>query len=673
MSATRWTVLIVDDSPDDRAEIRRLLIAGSERRLRLVEAATGTEALAAHEGVDAVVLDNRLPDTDALGVLRALGGGPGAPTGTPLPVPVLVLTGDADVGSMCELLQAGAMDYLGKRWMTEGALVHALEGAAARHALLVELAASRAELERARCAAEASRRRAEDADRRKSEFLARMSHEIRTPIAAIIGYAELLEEHVEGAEAHDHLGIVRRSADALLGLVDEILDLSRIEAGAVEVERAAFAPHALLGEVVDLLRLRASDKGVALHLEFASMLPESASSDANRLRQILVNLVGNAVKFTDAGSVRVVAGCGPRPADPDASWLTVEVIDTGMGVPPESRANLFEPFNQADRTIVHRFGGTGLGLAISRRLARLLGGELELDDARREGSRFVLVVPVHAPGPLRWPAASAVAGARDAPSSGADPGPAPGPAAPASPLARVRALVVDDREEVRALTAARLRAAGARVDTAADGLAALGSVGVGPSRLDLIVMDVQMPGMDGFETVRRLRAAGCTTPVLALTANAMAGDRERCLAAGCDDYLSKPVSRERLIGRAAALARPAATPVRRVLVVDDERTVCLMLVRTLSRLGHEVRHALDCEGALAATAAFAPEVVVTDLELPDGDGRALARQVRSRLGRDVRVIALSGHRPRPGDPDADFDARFVKPVEIDVLAAAFYR
>ena len=679
MAAER-TILIVDDCPEDRAEIRRLLLTGTDRRLRLVEAATGDEGVAAAAGVDAMVLDNRLPDMDALDVLRAIGapeaGAPDGPAPNAPPLPVLVLTGDAELDSMRSLLQAGAMDYLGKRWMGPESLVQALEGAITRHALLVELAESRRALERERRSAEASRRRAEEADRHKSEFLARMSHEIRTPLSAILGYADLVHEDLDDSETRAHVDVIRRSGHALVELVDEILDLSRIEAGAVEPADRPFSPHALLADAVELLGLKAADKGIGLRLELASALPSTARGDAARLRQILLNLAGNAVKFTESGSVRVIASCAPehRPGegrgggDGSVVPLRIEVVDTGIGIEPEALAWLFEPFNQADRTIVHRYGGSGLGLAISRRLATLLGGSLEVDSVPGEGSRFALEVPLRAPGPMRRRAAVPRRPARPcAPERRGD----AEPPAPTASLAGVRALVVDDRAEVRELTSRRLGSAGARVTVAADGLEALAEIGTGPARFELIVMDVQMPGIDGLETVRRLRAGGCTVPVLALTANAMGDDRARCLAAGCDDYLSKPVPGARLIERAAALVAPPREGVRRrVLVVEDDPHAGALIVRALARLGHEARRAEDCRTALDLAAELAPDAVVTDLELPDGDGRLLARALRERLGRHLRVVALSGHRPTSDGIDPDFDARFVKPVDMATLAAA---
>ena len=390
---------------------------------------------------------------------------------------------------------------------------------------------------------------AEVANRTKSEFLANMSHEIRTPMTAILGYADVLAGQLNDPQHLDALNIIRRNGDHLLNIINDILDLSKIEAGKMQVERRASSPASIVADVVSLLRLRAEGKGLALKLEFAGPIPETILTDPARLRQILLNLVGYAIKFTESGSVRIVVrltrGEAPQPR------MVYEVIDTGIGMTAEQVENLFQPFQQADASTSRKFGGTGLGLAISKRLAEFLGGDIVVGSQPGKGSTFVLTFD---PGPLAGVALL------DHPSEAIS---AP-PAGPASerpqPRLSGRILLAEDGTDNQRFISFLLTKAGAQVTTVDNGRQAMEMALADPSApasppraFDVILMDMQMPVMDGYEATRRLRAEGYAGPIIALTAHAMAEDRQKCLEAGCDDYATKPIDRNTLVNMIAKL------------------------------------------------------------------------------------------------------------------------
>ena len=391
----------------------------------------------------------------------------------------------------------------------------------------------------------------EAANRAKSEFLANMSHEIRTPLNAILGFTELLirgADEGDEAQRQDYLQTIHQSGRHLLELINDILDLSKIEAGRLDVERIPCSPPEVVASVMSVLRVRAKEKGLRFTSEWPDGVPATIHTDPVRLRQLLINLAGNAIKFTDAGSVRIVARLEGPPGTPKMAFY---VIDTGIGIAPDKLDRIFEPFVQADSSVTRRFGGTGLGLAISRRLAAALGGELTVQSEPGKGSTFTATID---PGPLEGveilesPPADAVNGN--------------GKIAQASQqkisLAPARILLVEDGSTNRKLISLVLRRAGAEVITAENGLTGLELAT--SNSFDLILMDMQMPVMDGYSATEKLRRLGCTLPIIALTAHAMAGDEQKCLRVGCSGYLSKPVDSDRLLQTIATHLKDAKTP-----------------------------------------------------------------------------------------------------------------
>jgi PAS domain S-box-containing protein len=380
---------------------------------------------------------------------------------------------------------------------------------------------------------------AEAANHAKSEFLANMSHDIRTPMNAILGFTELLKRGYgkNEAQARKYLDTIHSSGKHLLELINDILDLSKVESGNLEVEKLACAPHALVHEVVTVLEVRAREKGIRLDLRTEGPIPETVRSDPTYLRRIVTNLVGNAIKFTERGGVTVVLRLAPGAP----SSIAVDVIDTGIGIAGDRLESMFDPFVQADSSVTRRFGGTGLGLTISRRFARALQGDIVVTSEPGKGSTFTMTVETGSLEGVRLLDASEL--------NSHAPDEADHDARWSFPPARV--LVVDDGAENRELLRLVLGDAGLVIHEAENG-----QVAVERARLetfDLILMDMQMPVMDGFTATRQLRVEGAGMPILALTANAMKGAEKEVMAAGCSGLVTKPLDIDRLMQTLAAL------------------------------------------------------------------------------------------------------------------------
>jgi light-regulated signal transduction histidine kinase (bacteriophytochrome)/CheY-like chemotaxis protein len=408
--------------------------------------------------------------------------------------------------------------------------------------------------------------------RSKSEFLTNMSHELRTPLTAILGFAEVLMEEHEDSHVGRASATIQRQGTHLLTLINDILDLSKIEAGKMEIVPADTSLPALMQDVNELLSGRAADKGLGFHVAGHGALPATVRTDSIRVKQVLVNLAGNAIKFTESGDITITvrwraatkaadgrddpAGRGtpdPTVGDHRRGHIVVDVRDTGVGMAPEELARVFHPFEQANATTSRTHGGTGLGLAISRQLARQLGGEVTAESRPGGGSTFRFSFD---PGPVDPGSFSTFGNV-----ASHDPAALPidASASPARPATAVdlfgrTILLAEDSPDNQRLIGFHLRKAGARVEVAENGraalerLAALRDEGIDP---DVILMDMMMPEMDGYAATRALRAQGDTIRVIALTAHAMAGDRERCIEAGCDDYATKPIKKSRLLDAVA--------------------------------------------------------------------------------------------------------------------------
>jgi CheY-like chemotaxis protein/HPt (histidine-containing phosphotransfer) domain-containing protein len=375
---------------------------------------------------------------------------------------------------------------------------------------------------------------AEAANRAKSEFLANMSHEIRTPMTAIVGFADMVLHKDQGKVARiEWADIIQRNALHLLELINEILDLSKIEALQMKVERVACDLPVLLSEINSLMQPRAIEKGLGFGITFQGPIPHLIQTDPMRLRQILVNLLGNAMKFTNAGKIDI------RITDEGAGGanivLRVDVIDSGIGMTPEQLERLFQPFTQGDGSITRKFGGTGLGLTISRRLAKLLNGDISVSSKLGIGSTFTLKIdggPSVGVEMLRDLTQATLPATLD---HGVQP----------DIHLHGRILLVEDGRDNQRLLRMQLSDAGAEVVIAENGQIAVDLMTTQP--FDLILMDMQMPVLDGYATTIELRRRGVKIPIIALTAYAMAEDRAKCMASGCSDYLTKPINEETLL------------------------------------------------------------------------------------------------------------------------------
>ncbi|HIK90669.1 MAG TPA: response regulator [Planctomycetes bacterium] len=393
---------------------------------------------------------------------------------------------------------------------------------------------------------------AEAATLAKSEFLANMSHEIRTPMTAILGFSDVLLGEEGLAEAPPErvkaLETIQRNGKYLLQLINDILDLSKIEASKLEVEQIAWSPARLVDDVAALMRVRAVAKGLPLQIEYAGEIPETIQCDPTRLRQILINLVGNAIKFTETGQVRIVTrlakSASGRPN------LKIEVIDTGIGMTPDQMKSMFQPFTQADASTTREFGGTGLGLTISKRLAEMLGGDITISSCPGEGSTFTVTVetgPLDNVEMLHNVTENLFETSRKKSKATVD----------SAARLDCRVLLAEDGPDNQRLISFVMKKAGAHVTIAENGRIAMNLVLAARDRgesFDVILLDMQMPVMDGYEATRNLRAEGCTLPIIALTAHAMSHDRQKCIDAGCDDYTTKPINREQLISMVASYA-----------------------------------------------------------------------------------------------------------------------
>ncbi|MCK4658020.1 MAG: PhnD/SsuA/transferrin family substrate-binding protein [Phycisphaerae bacterium] len=418
---------------------------------------------------------------------------------------------------------------------------------------------------------ELAKETAESATQAKSEFLANMSHEIRTPMTAILGFTEtMLDPDLSDSQRFSVLQTIRRNGEHLLQIINDILDISKIEAGKFEVERIPCSPVRVIAEVKSLMQVWAHTKNLPFDIEYIGAIPETIQSDPTRLKQILVNLVGNAIKFTETGGVRLITRFVKRSSDQkvEEPYLQFDIIDSGIGITEEQATHLFQPFTQADSTTTRRFGGTGLGLTISKHLANMLGGDITIDSKPGEGSTFRVTTVTGSLEDVKMlnnPAQATIAHEETLVS-----------AYTTAFTPACRMLLAEDGEDNQCFISYILRKAGAQVEVVENGKlaleAALAARDAGKP-FDVILMDMQMPVMDGYEAVGQLRWRGYRGPIIALTAHAMSSDREKCLNAGCDDFASKPIDRPALFATICKYLPDDAFVTEQVTTNEDMGTV----------------------------------------------------------------------------------------------------
>jgi two-component system, sensor histidine kinase and response regulator len=405
-----------------------------------------------------------------------------------------------------------------------------------------------AALERSNRALEDANRQAQAASKAKSEFLANMSHEIRTPMTGLLGYGELICDGSIPLEDRLRYGeIIRKSGNHLLTVLNDILDISKIESGRMELNSREVEPTEIVREVFTIMRTQAEEKGIGIAVDWAAPIPRVIQSDPQRLRQVLLNLVGNAIKFTERGEVKLRVG---TEQEGENAFLRFDVIDTGIGVDAKHLPTLFEAFSQADTSSTREAGGTGLGLAISKRLALMLNGSILVESKVGKGSTFTLRLRLDPLDTYELFQPAEKEGRRTR------------AAAPVEEPLEALVLLVEDGAVNQLLISTVLGKAGAEVQVADDGRAGCRMVREARASgrpFDLILMDMQMPVMDGYQASAALRREGIETPIVALTAHAMAGDREKCLAAGCTDYATKPIDRLALLALCRRLLKLEGT------------------------------------------------------------------------------------------------------------------
>lgn len=663
----RIEILIIDDDEDDYLIVKSLLEEIAQGPLRLDWASSYAlgELMLAENRHAACLMDYQLGAKDGIELLKT------APS-LGFTGPIILLTGIHQSEIDMLALEAGAVDYLVKNGLTAEQLARSI-----RYAL------GRREMEFERI----ERLRAEAENRSKSEFLAHLSHELRTPLSAILGFTELLINSQQSEENLAHLNIVHRNGKHLLGLLNDILDLSKIEAGKLDLEIQPVYLIPFIADVYSLMRTAAMDKNLRLNVHATTQLPETIHTDPTRLRQVLLNLIGNAIKFTHEGSIDVTIAIVTKAG---RQLISFDVQDSGVGISEGNLQAIFKPFVQIKHSRIQTRTGTGLGLTISRQLVTHLGGDIRVESTENVGSRFMFSID---PGDLHDIAFHDLSLRLDSET--------PAIEAPAQFTGRI--LVVDDLRDIRALIGHYIKRCGLEVEYAGNGLEAINKLRQGyqvKRPFDLVLMDIHMPVKDGVSAARDIRAQGFHCPLVALTAAHMKGDQELYLSAGFNASLSKPVDQMQMInvleqflgnhnttatntlsttadaddvthatvavGFGTEVNPPTGPAPRTILVVEDSADALTATTSLLELLGWLPLAASTAKMACELARQFKPEFALVDIHLPDNDGYSLSET----LAQEVPGIVIYISSGAPFDKNRACPAirgQLLKPISIEQL------
>ena len=526
-------VLLIEDNPGDARLIKEYLSEIPCKAFEMEWVDRLSEGLKHLDGKDVAVLDLTLPDSMGLDTFKRVHSE--APA-----LPVIVLTGNDDDSLALKALQDGAQDYLVKGQVSGQLLARSIRYSIERKRIDEALKSEIAKHEKLEADLIKAKEAAEEAAKAKSAFLANMSHELRTPMNAVIGFSSLLLDDNLTQEQTEYIEGIRNGGEALLTIINDILDFSSAENDKVELEHQPFSLKQLIDESLDLVAIQASQKGLNLSQTINYNTPDTIIGDHGRLRQILVNLLTNAIKFTDKGDISL--SVSSKVVERNQRQMFFEVRDTGIGIPQDRMDEIFKPFTQLERTLSRKRDGVGLGLAITKNLVELMGGKIWFESVPGKGSTFHFMIPAET-----IPGKQLESGETDLDvASKSLPG-----------LKPMRILVAEDNPSNQRVLVEMLKRMGYRADAVADGSEVIQALE--RQDYDLVLMDVKMPEMDGItatQVIRKLRLERGPT-IVAITAYALEGDREKCLEAGMDDYISKPVQLKEL---AAILEKYSVSP-----------------------------------------------------------------------------------------------------------------
>lgn len=630
-------LLLVEDDEDDYILTSGYLQELPSYCFEIVWADSPQQALTrlSEESFDICLLDFQLGAENGLSVLKQA-------QQQGLSTPIIMLTGQADDALDLAALQAGATDFLVKH-----------ELGSPRFQRAIRYALARKEIEQERV----ERLKAENGSRAKDRFLAHLSHEIRTPLTSILGYTELLLESDYAEQAETELGIILSNGKHLLSLLNDVLDLSKLSANRLELKIAPVHLDSFIADVFSLLKIMALDKGLSFSVVGLQALPLIIHTDATRLRQVLINITYNAIKFTEQGSVQVEVW---TEQNNHQELLHFSVTDTGVGIADDQIERIFQPFEQLQDVVTRTEGGAGLGLAISAELVAHMGGEIQVASELNVGSKFTLSIN---PGDIKDSERAELRFERSPLRNRQT----------LKPCLHGKVLVVDDIDEIRRLTGHLIQSTGAEVAYASNGQEVVTLFEQNPQDIDLVLMDLHMPVLDGRSALKQLRRQGWAVPVVAVTAATQKGLHRQLTELGFNDILPKPINKPSLYRALAQYLRPAEAfaPVqKKVLLVEDDPDTRLLMDMLLTDLGLSVDcvgSALDCLQKLEADSEY--DGLLMDMGLPDMPGAKLIKLVHSVCPALPICIVSGSELTTEQLTEYGAQAYLLKPVSRDDLAS----